>query len=147
MFLSATFAIFFIEFSKKIPAKGAAQVIKYFGAGAMLFTFLIATPLHDKMITIASTMTLISIFYITVFVLKSRLHLFKFLCVACLLVFYCSLYIYYSGTYLKFLPIMQKVTFGSTIILILGLEYFTKNEDFEHIKTGKSKRSEEATNR
>jgi len=147
MFLSTTFAIFFIEFSKKIPAKGAAQVIKYFGAGAMLFTFLIATPLHDKMITIASTMTLISIFYITVFVLKSRLHLFKFLCVACLLVFYCSLYIYYSGTYLKFLPIMQKVTFGSTIILILGLEYFTKNEDFEHIKTGKSKRSEEATNR
>lgn len=138
MLLSVTFAIFFIQFSKKIPAKGAAKVIKYFGTGAMLFTFLIATPLHDKMITIASTMTLISIFYITVFVFKSRLHLFKFLCVACLLVFYCSLYLYYSGTLLKFLPILQKVTFGSTIILILGLEYFTQKEDFEHIKTGKS---------
>src|SRR6476469_9159720 len=147
MFLSASFAIFFIEFSKKIPAKGAAKVIKYFGTGAMLFTFLIATPLHDKMITIASTMTLISVFYITVFVFKSRLQLFKFLCVVCLLVFYCSLYLYYSGTYLKFLPVMQKVTFASTIILILGLEYFTQKEDFEHIKTGKSKRSEEATNR
>src|SRR3954468_607216 len=134
MFLSVSFAIFFIQFSKKIPVKGAANVIKYFGTGAMLFTFLIATPLHDLMITIASTMTLISIFYITVFVFKSRLLLFKFICVACLLVFYCSLYMYYSGTYLKFLPIMQKVTFASTIILILGLEYFSQKEDFEHIK-------------
>ena len=73
IFLSASFAIFFIEFSKKIPAKGAAKIIKYFGASAMLFTFLIVTPLHDIMITIASTMTLVSIFYITVFVFKSML--------------------------------------------------------------------------
>lgn len=147
MFLSVSFAIFFIQFSKKIPVKGAAKVIKYFGTGAMIFTFLIATPLHDMMITIASTMTLISIFYITIFVFKSRLLLFKFLCVACLLVFYCSLYMYYSGTYLKFLPIMQKVTFVSTIILILGLEYFTKMKDFEHLETGKSTIPTKATNR
>ncbi len=142
MFLSVSFAIFFIDFSKRIPAKGAAKVVKYCGAGAMLFTFLIATPLHDKMITIASTMTLVSIFYITVFVFKSRLQVFKFLCVICLLVFYCSLYLFYSGVYLKVLPILQKFTFASTIILILGLEYFTKKEDFEPIKTSK-----DATNR
>jgi len=147
MFLSTTFAIFFIEFSKKIPAKGAAQVIKYFGAGAMLFTFLIATPLHDKMITIASTMTLISIFYITVFVLKSRLLLFKFLCVACLVVFYCSLYMYYSGTFLRFLSIMQKVTFATIIILIVGLEYFAHKENFEHIKTANIKKRQEPMKR
>src|SRR6476620_3155788 len=123
MLLSVTFAIFFIEFSKKIPAKGAAKVIKYFGIGAMLFTFLIATPLHDKMITIASTLTLISLFYITVFVFKSKLQLLKFLCFAVLLLFYVSLYMYYSCTNLKFLSIMQKLTFASTIILILVLEY------------------------
>src|SRR4051812_15044563 len=40
MFLSAAFAAFFTRFSKKIPAKGAAKVIKYFGTGAMVFTFL-----------------------------------------------------------------------------------------------------------
>ena len=147
IFPSASLAIFFIEFSKKIPAKGASKIIKYFGIGAMLFTFLIVTPLHDKMITIASTMTLISIFYITVFVFKTRLHLFKFLCTVGLLVFYCTLYLYYSGTYLKFLPIMQKITFVSTIILILGLEYFTRKEDFQHIKVGKQNSSEGATNR
>ncbi|MBX7153032.1 hypothetical protein K1X84_15500 [bacterium] len=137
IFLSASLALFFIEFSKKIPAKGAANVIKYSGVIAMVLTFLIATPLHDHMITVASTMTLISLFYITVFVFKSKLHLFKFLCTVCLLVFYCSLYLYYTGTFLKFLPIMQKITFASIIALVLGLEYFTGKEDFQNIKTGK----------
>ena len=99
----------------------------------MLFTFLIVTPLHDTMVTIASTMFLVSIFYITVFILKSRLHLLKFLCVICLLIFYYTLYLYGSGNYVL-LPIMQKITFVSTIILILGLKYFTKMEDFDHIK-------------
>jgi hypothetical protein len=133
-FLSASFAVFFIEFSKKIPAKGSAKIIKYFGIIGMLFTFLIATPLHDTMITISSTMFLVSIFYITIFVLKSRLHLFKFLCIGCLLVYYFTLYLYGSGNLLAFLPIMQKITFATTIILIVGLEYFTKKEDFQHIK-------------
>jgi hypothetical protein len=136
IFFSASFAMFFIEFSKKIPAKGAAKIIKYVGAIGMLFTALIATPLHDTMITISSTMFLIGIFYITIFVFKTRLHLFKFLCIICLLVFYSTLYLYGFG-YVKFLPVMQKITFAFTIILVLGLEYFTQKEDFQHIKTGK----------
>jgi hypothetical protein len=139
MLLSLSFAVFFVEFSKRIPARNAARVIKYFGAAAMVFTFLIATPLHDAMITIASTMTLISLFYITVFVFKSRLLLFKFLCVACLLVYYLSLFMYYSGTSLKFLPIIQKVTFATTIILILGLQYLTTIKDFEGLSNVKVK--------
>jgi hypothetical protein len=139
IFLSVSFAVFFIVFSKKIPATGAANIIKYFGVGGMLCTFLIVTPLHDIMVTIASTLFLVSIFYITVFILKSRLHLFKFLCISCLLIFYYTLYLYGSGKYIL-LPVMQKITFISTIILIVGLEYFTKKEDFEHIKTSRSKR-------
>lgn len=131
LFLTASFAIFFIEFSNKITAKGAARIIKYFGAGGMLSAFLIVTPLHNIMITISSTMFLISIFYITIFVFKSKLHLFKFLCIVCLFVFYFTLYLYGSGNYLKFLPVMQKITLAITIILILGLEFFTKKEDFQ----------------
>lgn len=137
IFLSASFALFFIEFSNRIPAKGAAMIIKYVGAIGMLFTFLIATPLHDAMVTVASTMFLIGMFYITVFVLKSKLHLFKSLCVICLLIFYATLYLYGTGSF-KFLPIMQKVNFASTIALILGLHYFTKKEDFQQIDATKA---------
>ncbi|NOT90185.1 hypothetical protein [Ferruginibacter sp.] len=133
IFLAVSFAIFFIEFSKKITVKHAARVIKYLGAGGMFFTFLIVTPLHDIMVTIASTLFLVSIFYITVFVLKSKLHLFKFLCIICLLIFYFTLYLYGSGNFVL-LPVMQKITFISTILLILGLQYFTQKQDFQHIK-------------
>ncbi len=139
IFLSVSFAIFFIGYSKKIPAKGAANIIKYLGAGNMPFTFLIVTPLHDLMVTIASTLFLVSLFYITVFILKSRLHLFKFLCIICLLIFYYTLYLYGSGNW-DWLPVMQKITFFSSILLILGLEYFTKKEDFESIQPAKSKK-------
>ena len=138
IFLSVSFAMFFIEFSKKIPTKSAAKVIKYFGAGGMIFTFLIITPFHDIMITLSSTMFLLSIFYVTVFILKSKLHLFKILCVLCLLIFYYTLYLYGSGNFVL-LPIMQKLTFISVIILILGLEYFAQKKDFDHIDTPKPK--------
>jgi uncharacterized membrane protein len=133
IFLSLIFAIFFIKFSKKIPLKSAAKVIKYFGAAGMLCAFLVVTPYHDIMVTVASTMFLVSIFCITVFILKTKLHLFKFMCVICLLIFYYSLYLYGSGNHI-FLPVMQKVTFGNTIIVVLGLEYFTKKEDFDPIE-------------
>ncbi|WP_026998162.1 hypothetical protein [Flectobacillus major] len=133
IFLALSFATFFIAFSQKIPVKSASMIIRYLGAGGMVFMFLIVTPLHDIMITIASTMFLVSLFYITVFVLKSKLTLLKYLCVFGLLIFYYTLYLYGSGSY-DILPIMQKVTFISTIVLILGLTYFTKKEDFEQIQ-------------
>jgi hypothetical protein len=143
IFLSVSFALFFIEFSKKIPAKSAAKIIKYFGAGGMLFTFLIITPLHDVMVTLSSTMFLVSMFYITIFILNSRLHPLKFLCIICLLIFYYTLFLYGSGHFVL-LPIMQKITFAGTIILVIALEYFTKKEDFQHIKPGKKISSKRA---
>lgn len=129
IFLAVSFAIFFMRFSEKIPQKSAANVIKYAGAGGMIFTFLVVTPLHDIMVTIASTMFLLSIFYITVFVLKSKLHFLKVLCVISMLIFYLTLYLYGFGD-LVYLPIMQKITYFSMIILILLLDYFTTKEDF-----------------
>jgi hypothetical protein len=129
IFLAVSFAMFFIRFSEKIPQKSAANVIKYAGTGGMVFAFLVVTPLHDLMVTIASTMFLLSIFYITVFILKSNLHFFKILCIISMLNFYFTLYLFGFGD-LVYLPIMQKITYFSMIILILFLDYFTTKEDF-----------------
>ncbi|WP_162276845.1 hypothetical protein [Mucilaginibacter pedocola] len=130
IFLSAGFATFFVAFSERIPTKGASNIIKYVGASGMIFTFLIATPLHDAMITVASTMYLISIFYITVFILRSRLHAFKALCIICLAIFSATLYMYGTRS-LTYLPVMQKITFATMILLVLALHYFTNAEDFQ----------------
>lgn len=132
--LSASFAVFFVRFSKKIPNKGAAIVIKYLGAGNMLFNCLIATPLHDLMVVVASTLLLVSLFYITVFVMQTKLHWLKFACVVCMLLYYITMFLY-GSTFRKPLPVMQKVTFISSILLVLALEYFTTAADFAHIKT------------
>ena len=131
LFLSISFALFFIAFSKKIPTKGAAKIVRYFGAGAMIFAFLAVTPYHDIMVTVASTMALVSMFYITVFVYKSRLLLFKILSTICLLVFYCSEYVYYTSSFLEILPILQKLTLFITSTWVLSLQYFTTITDFE----------------
>lgn len=133
-FLAISIAVFFVQFSKKISNRISSNIIRYFGVGAMICTFLTVTPFHDLMVAIAFTMALLSMFYITVYIFKSRLHFFKILSVVCLLAFYSSNFIYYTSTYLEILPIMQKLTFLVTIIWVLGLEYFTKKEDFEHIQ-------------
>ncbi len=101
IFLSISLSIFFVQFSKRIPKRGAANVVKYLGILGMLFTFLIATPMHDLMVTIASTLFLV--------------------CMG-------------SGAMLEHLPIIQKLLFASTIVLILGLHYFTEQEDFQQVK-------------
>ena len=144
IFLPLTYAIFFINMSKKIPEKNAANILKYAGVLNILFTFLIVTPLHDLMLNISITLFWTCIVVITVFILKTRLHLFKFFCVVCLLIFYYSLYLWGTNDW-DLLPIMQKVNFINSTLLILGLEYFTKQEDFAHIKPGT--RKEYATNR
>ena len=131
LFLSITFAIFFTQFSKRIASKSAARVIKYFGIAAMICTFLVVTPYHDTMITIACTLTLVSMFYITVFVFKSKLHFFKILSVICLLVFYTAMYIYYSGNFVQLLPVMQKLDLTIVIIWMLSLQFLTHVNDFQ----------------
>jgi hypothetical protein len=144
IFLPITYAVFFINMSKKIPEKNAANIIKYGGAANIFFTFLTVTSLHDIMLIISTSLFWTCLIVITIFILKTRLHLFKFFCIISLLVFYYSIYLWGTNDW-SLLPIMQKVNFVSSTLLILGLEYFTKQKDFAHIKLGRSK--ELATNR
>jgi hypothetical protein len=131
LFLCASFALFFIEFSKKISSKGAAKIIRYCGVSAMIFAFLAVTPYHDAVIRLASTLALISMFYITVFLFKSRLHLLGILSVVCLLAFYSCNYIYFTRSYVEYLPIFQKIALAITITWVLFLQYFTSIADFQ----------------
>jgi len=129
-FLTLSFGLFFIRFSGKLPVKSAAAVVKYTGATAMICGFLAVTPLHDAMIPVGSTLSLIACFYITVYVFKSKLHFFKILSVILLLLVYTCCYLYSSRS-LSILPVMQKLTLLTNIIWVLCLEYFTTKEDFQ----------------
>lgn len=128
--LCVSFALFFYRFSLKIQDKSAANVIKYAGISAMIFSFLVASPYHDMMSMISSTLGLLALFYILVFVFRSKLTLFKLLTFVTMLLLYVNNYVYYSQQGLYFLPILQKITIFIILVLMLSLDYFTTKEDF-----------------
>lgn len=138
-FQSVGYGVFFINMSKKISLRVWSNVLKYIGFANFLFIFLIATPYHD-LGTISIGLTLFGLFVITFFVFKSKLHLLKFCCIICLLTYYCFFFLY-GFSYLALAFIMQKVYVISSILLVLGLEYFTKQDDFAHIKSEEQKKA------
>lgn len=130
---SVSYGIFFINMSKKISSKQWATVLKWIGGANIIFIFLIATPLHDIGV-ISIVLTLIGLFVITVFILKSKRKLLKLCCIFCLLTYYCF-FLFFGLGYLSLAVIMQKVYIISSMLLVLWLEYFTKYEDFIQVKS------------
>jgi hypothetical protein len=137
LLLPFTYAIFFINMSKKIPQKSVANILKFGGAANILFMFLIVTPLHDLMLNISLSLFWTCLGFVAGFIFRTQLHLFKFLCAVCLLIFYYSIFLWATNDW-NLLPTMQKVNFINSTLLILGLEYFTTKEDFAHIKPRRS---------
>lgn len=122
---------FFISFAKRIPNKSDSAVIKYSGILSMIAGFLVVSPLHDSMIIVSTTLSLVSLFYITVFIFKSKLHFLKFLSVFSLLVTYGCSYVYFTSSYLEVLPVLQKVTLLLNLLWVLSIVYFSSAEDFQ----------------
>ncbi|NCD68660.1 hypothetical protein [Mucilaginibacter agri] len=137
--LPCSYALFFVNMAKKLPDKNAANILKYAGIANVPFTFLTVTHWHDLMLIISTSLFWTCLVIITVFILKTKLHLFKTLCIITLLPFYYGIYLWGISDW-NLLPIMQKVNFASSTLLILGLEYFTCKEDFAHIKPRVSKK-------
>jgi len=126
------YALFFVHMAGKIPVKNAGIILKFLGLTNVIFTFLTVTRYHDLMLVISTSLFWTGIVIITVFILKTRLRLFKLLCIICLLLFYYGVYLWATSNW-DLLPTIQKVNFVSSTLLILGLEYFTKAEDFEMV--------------
>jgi hypothetical protein len=131
-FHSVGYGMFFINMSKKIASKQWANILKAIGVANIIFIFLIATPLHD-LGTISIILTLAGLFIITVFIMQSKLLFLKCCCIICLLTYYCFFSLFGFG-YLGLSVIMQKVYIISSMLLVAGLEYFTKYEDFKIAK-------------
>jgi hypothetical protein len=130
VFNSIGYGLFFVHTAQKIPHKHTKIVLKSIGIANTIFTFLIATAFHDIMVTISSTLTMLGLFYITVFILRTNLLLMKFFCIISLFICYFTLYLYGAGDW-GLLAIMQKITFLCFMLLVLAIEYFVTAEDFE----------------
>ncbi|QEC77462.1 hypothetical protein [Mucilaginibacter ginsenosidivorax] len=126
------YALFFVHMAGKIPVKNAGIILKYLGLANVVFTFLTVTRYHDLMLIISTSLFWTCIVIITVYILKTKLHWFKFLCIICVLLFYYGVYLWGTSNW-DLLPTIQKVNFATSTLLILALEYFTKAEDFANV--------------
>jgi hypothetical protein len=128
--LVCEFISFFVRFADKIPVVKSANIIKYGGISSMILGFFVFTPYHNLMTTLSSIAALIALFYMVIYIFKSKRPIFKWLSVSCLAVLYVNNYVYYSLNFLEYLPVLQKISFVMVLALILGLDYFTVKEDF-----------------
>ena len=130
LFVCASLSLFFVRFADKMPVIKSAKIIKYSGIGSMLFGFFVFTSYHNLMTTLSSIAALVALFYMVIYIFKSKRRVFKWLSALCLAILYLNNYIYYSHNFLELLPILQKISFLIVCALILGLDYFTVKEDF-----------------
>lgn len=134
LFLCASAALVFVRLSAKIPHKSSANIIRYAGVGAMLTALLAATPLHDLAMSISGTLLMLTLFYATVFIFKTKRYWLKALSVAYLVTLYSTAIIYFTQTGLAYLPVVQKLNLFVAIAWLLGLEYVVRSEDFLVLK-------------
>ena len=134
-FHSLGYGLFFLNMAGKMFNSHASKVLTIVGVLEIVFNFLIASSLHDQMVTLSSTLSLLGLFYITIFTFRTKLNWLKFSCVLCLLIFYFTLYLYGTGDW-GLLAIMQKVSMILSILLILTFEFFTVKEDYLPLEKG-----------
>ena len=126
MFLLCTgFALFFIDTAQKITTPSSSRIIKWGGTLSMLFAFLAVTPWHDLMVTISNVLVMLSLFYITVHLFKSKFLMLGILSSLCLGSIYLGSTMYYTQLWLEWLPVVQKTVFTLKIVLILSLTWGT----------------------
>jgi hypothetical protein len=128
-FNSIGYGLFFFHTALKIPYRHTRMVLRIIGIVNMLFTFLIATPLHDSMVTVSITLTMLGLIYITASIFTTKLHWLKFFCVGSLLTFYYTFYLYVIGNWVQ-LAVLQKITYFCFVFLVLAIEYLTSKKTF-----------------
>jgi hypothetical protein len=132
MGLSTGFA--FVRFARKVNLKKYSLVIQYGGLLLLLFSILGTIPSqHNLFVTLSIFLNLLVFFYVMIVLLKSPFAKFKVLSILFLASFYGATFMFGTKTGLEYMPLVQKLTHIVQIAWILGLEYFTKKEDFVNL--------------
>ena len=99
------------------------RLIKISGILSMLLAVSISTEHHDIMTTLSSIAGLFTLVGILVSLNKHKLEGFMYSAIICILFLALNNYIYYSGHYWQFLPVLQKITFAIVLIWIIMLNF------------------------
>ncbi len=122
--LCFSLTIFFIQFARKFVKSQFWKItIQISGILTMIFAILIFTKYHDLMTTLSSIFGVFVVIGIIQEIYKSKLYIFKSSGIVCIILLAVNNYIYYSGQWIEYLPLIQKITFAFVLIWIIGLNY------------------------
>lgn len=109
--------------SRKGSSKFHKKAIEIGGIGSAIYAFLVITPMHDVLVSIALLFFLTAVLA-TVHLLYIERHMRLFcagmICLALLLI---SAAMYYGNVFFGMLPVAQKLTFASCVGWLLALNY------------------------
>jgi len=92
------------------------------GIAALVATSFLSSGAHDRTVRIAGFFAVIAFLTCFIELLKAR-HIKLFVSgIGCLMIFLVNYYIYETGLYIGFLPVIQKITFISFIIWFVMLD-------------------------
>ncbi|NND61651.1 MAG: hypothetical protein HKN48_00500 [Flavobacteriaceae bacterium] len=119
--LCVSLSVFFYKFPKYFYISPFwNRLIVIFGIGSMIAAVLVASPLHNSMIAVASILGLFALIGIIYGVIKHKLRWFTVVAVICMLLIGFNNYSYYSREFVYWLPLLQKISFA----VILGWLFF-----------------------
>lgn len=122
--LCLSLMLFFIQFSRKLVTNRFWKItIQISGVMSMLFAILIFTEYHDLMTTLSSIFGVFVVIGIIWEVYKSKMYVFKWSGILCIVLLTANNYIYYSEQRIEYLPLIQKITFVVVLIWIVGLNF------------------------
>lgn len=113
---------FFIQFAQLFTKSLLwKRIISLCGIGSMLCAMFIFTPYHDLMTILSSLFGLFVVIGILKEIYQHANRFYKLTGLACLLLLGLNNFIYYSGIYLDYLPLLQKITFAIVLLWIVAL--------------------------
>lgn len=126
--LCTSLGIFFVQFAE-IYTKNKLwkHIIQIGGVLSMFFASLIFTTYHDIMIIISSFFGCFVIIGVIKDMYHSNLNRYKCSGLFCFFLLGLNNYIYYSNHYIEYLPFLQKITFLTVLLWIIGLNDHLEN--------------------
>lgn len=122
--LCSSLLLFFFQFARHfVENKYWKKGIQVLGTLSMSTAVLIFTSYHDVMTIISSLFGLFVVIGIIVTIYRSSFTGFKISGIVCILLLVVNNMIYYSGEYIEYLPLIQKITFAVVLTWIVGLNW------------------------
>lgn len=123
LLLCVSQALLFQLISSVAETRAQRKTIQIAGIGAMVYSALTATPMHNLMVTISLAFYITALLAVLRMLYCQRRFLLLFLGLACLAVLLMSAAMYYANVFTTFFGLIQKLSFASCTPWLFAVQF------------------------